>query len=135
MVKSAEVTGVSPGQHEDHEGVIGEEGSEAVSEGEWLGVTSESGRGWLQEAVRLGARTVSGLEHLVLLLCGLADDLSMTEMQSIQCWQRSASAPFTPPHSSRTSSPPFRVGSHPAGERHLAGRHTITHTKNKEGVQ
>lgn len=30
------------GQHEDHKGVIGEEGSEAVSQGKWLGVTSES---------------------------------------------------------------------------------------------
>lgn len=42
------------GEHEDHKGVIGEEGSEAASGEKWPGVTSESGRGWLQEAVRTG---------------------------------------------------------------------------------
>ena len=36
------------GQHEDHKGVIGEGGSEPVSGEKWLGVISESGRGWLQ---------------------------------------------------------------------------------------
>lgn len=42
------------GEHEDHKGVIGEEESEAASGEKWPGVTSESGRGWLQEAVRKG---------------------------------------------------------------------------------
>lgn len=42
-----------------------------------LGVTSKSGRGWLQEAVRTGpGHRIPGLQHFVLLLCGLADDLS-----------------------------------------------------------
>lgn len=47
MGGSAEVAeGVPWGwHHEDHKGVIGEEGSEPVSGEKWLGVTSESGRG------------------------------------------------------------------------------------------
>lgn len=56
MGGSAEVAEGFPGvgQHEDHKGVIGEGGSEPVSGEKWLGVISESGRGWLQEAVRMG---------------------------------------------------------------------------------
>lgn len=72
------------GQHEDHKGVIGEEGSGAVSGGKWLGVTTESRRGWHHEAVRTGpGRCWSGLEHLMLLLCGLADDLSIPGLNGL----------------------------------------------------
>lgn len=53
MGGSAEVA-EGAGHHEDHKGVMGEEGSEPVSGEKWLGVASESGRGWLQEAVRMG---------------------------------------------------------------------------------
>lgn len=62
---------------------------------------------------------MSGLEYLMLLLCGLTDDLRRRSPV------RPLLAPFTPPQGSRTRSPPSRVGSHPAGERQLAGRHPL----------
>lgn len=96
-----------PGLHE--EGVISEEGVRGC---EWRRVNGCGIREWkrlVSGGSEDGARTVSGLEHLVLLLCGLADDLSGWRSPVRPLLPRSLSPIYCIPRQQDLLTP-FRVG-------------------------